>query len=105
MVGRKSTERGIEARRFHYRSGKDAKNRASQLDHCSAGGPDCDFCRADHRLHQAVMRKHSAMGVTGFVLACVWIVVSLANAERALAAPQSGGSEQQDTEKQTSGEA
>ena len=41
----------------------------------------------------------------GVVLVCVWIVVGLASAERALGAPQSGESEKQDTEKQTSGEA
>jgi membrane-associated phospholipid phosphatase len=51
------------------------------------------------------MRKRPAMGVNGLVLACVWIVVGLASAERALGAPQSGGSEKQDTEKQTSGKA
>ena len=31
------------------------------------------------------------------MLACAWIVVSLAGVERALGAPQSGGAEKQDT--------
>jgi len=39
------------------------------------------------------------MGLRVFVVACVWIVVSLTVAERALGAPQLGDSERQDTKK------
>ncbi len=40
------------------------------------------------------------MGVKAFVVACAWIAVSLTVTERALGAPQSGGSEKRRTEKQ-----
>ncbi len=102
MVGRQSPERGFEARRLDCRAGKDTKNRNPQLDYCFAGGPDRNVSRADYRVHQAVMKKNLAMGVRVLMLACAWMVLSLAVAQRVLGAPQAGEPEKQDTEK-TSG--
>ena len=73
--GRQSNERCVEARRFHYRAGKGAKNRASQLDHSSAGGADCNFGGADHRLHQAVRGRVRRWRVKAVGVACGWIAV------------------------------
>ena len=51
----------LEARGLDRRAGKDAKNRNPKLDHSFAGGADRHFCRADHRVHQAVMEEEPGL--------------------------------------------